>query len=371
MSTKREIFRKSALDRLASLDQLDQTMTVVKPSTVLALIAVGIMMAVALLWGIFGAVPEVVHGSGVIMNVDKIQSIKYANQGTLKNIFVSRGDKVTSGQVIARVERQDILDQIKLNKKKLEGLYKMKEIMNHGTKGSSRQNAMRELYEQGLITESEFINSQQPKVNIEQQITQTREEITLLNENYQISTQVIANCSGTIIEIPIRQGDYVQAGTTIAIIDTASDETPIEALVYFSGADGKKIQPGMKIGLIPTTIKQEEYGYIMGIVMEVSEFPVSDNYLVSRLQNMSLANTFHQITNPIEARVSIVPDPQAYSGYKWSSSKGPSQKIGSGFICQATVTTKTHRPVSLLIPSLKKKILGIGEDYAPAQKKEK
>ena len=131
---------------MASLDQLDQTMTVVKPSTVLALISVGIMMVVAVLWGIFGSVPEVVHGSGVIMNVDKIESIKYTNQGTLKNVFISRGDKVYSGQVIARVERQDILDQIKLNEKKLEGLYKMQEIINEGAASSaSRRQTMREL----------------------------------------------------------------------------------------------------------------------------------------------------------------------------------------------------------------------------------
>ena len=371
MAAKREIFRKSALERMASLDQLDQTMTVVKPSTVLALISVGIMMTVAVLWGIFGSVPEVIHGSGVIMNVDKIESIKYTNQGTLKNIFISRGDRVYNGQVIARVERQDILDQIKLNEKKLEGLYKMQEIINEGSaNSSSRRQTMRELYAQGLITESEFLNSQQPKINIEQQITEVREEIAVLNENYQITTQVVANCSGTVMEIPIRQGDFVQQGTTIAIIDTAGDENPIEALVYFSGADGKKLVPGMKIGLIPGTIKQEEYGYIMGIVMDVSEFPVSDNYLVSRLQNMALANTFHQIMNPIEARVSIVPDPSTYSGYKWSSSKGPEQKIGSGFICEATVTTETHRPISLLIPSLKKKLLGIGEDYIPKPKKQ-
>ena len=173
--------------------------------------------------------------------------------------------------------------------------------------------------------------------------------------------QVIANSSGVVMEIPLRKGDYIQPGNTIAVIDTADVDMPIEALVYFSGTDGKKLSPGMKIGLVPSTVKQEEYGYIVGIIMEVSEFPVSDNYLNSSLQNTALVNTFRQIMNPIEVKVSIVPDPQSFSGYKWSSSNGPQQKIGSGFMCDASVITESRRPVSILIPWIRNKALGIGE----------
>lgn len=78
---KRSIFGKSALDKISSIDQLDQMMTVVKPSSVLALISVGIMIAVAIVWGILGTVPDVVTGMGVLVNIDHITSVKYANSG--------------------------------------------------------------------------------------------------------------------------------------------------------------------------------------------------------------------------------------------------------------------------------------------------
>ena len=279
MAKNKDVFRKAALDKIASPDQMDQSMTVVRPSTVLALISVFIMMVVAVLWCIFGTVPEVVHGRGVIINIDKIESIKYPGTGIVENIFISHGERVYNGQVIARIDQQ----------------------------------------------------------------------------------QVIANSSGVVMEIPLRKGDYIQPGTTIAVIDTADVDMPIEALVYFSGTDGKKLKPGMKIGLVPSTVKQEEYGYIVGIIMEVSAFPVSDNYLHASLQNTALVNTFRQIMNPIEVKVSIVPDPQSFSGYKWSSSNGPQQKIGSGFMCDASVITESRRPVSILIPWIRNKALGIGE----------
>lgn len=279
MAKNKELFRKEALDSISSSEQMEESVVVIKSSTILALISVGIMMLVAILWCVFGSVPELVQGKGVIINIDKIESIKYPGTGIVENTFISRGDRVYKGQVIARIE----------------------------------------------------------------------------------STQIISNCSGLVMEIPIRRGDYIQPGTTMAVIDTADVDMPIEALVYFSGADGKKLSPGMKIGLVPGTVKQEEYGYIVGIIMEVSEFPVSDNYLNSSLQNTALVNTFRQIMNPIEVKVSIVPDPNSYSGYKWSSSHGPEQKIGSGFICDASVITESRRPISILIPWIRKKVLGIGE----------
>ena len=362
---KRSIFRKSALDRIASLDQLDQTMTVVKPSSILALLSVAIIIGVAFLWGIYGSVPDTVNGSGVLMNIDHITSVKYANQGAVKNIFVQHGDTVHNGQIIARIERQDILDQIKVNEKKLEGYQKMQEVIQSSRKtGNAKAQMMQNLYNQGLITEQEYLNSRQTEMNVEQQIIEIKQQIVLLNENYQTATQVTATASGRIMEIPVRRGDYVQPGTTIAVIEAESGENAVGALAYFSALDGKKIKPGMKIGLVPTTVKQEEYGFIQGLITDVSEFPVSDNYLMSSLQNVSLANTFHQIQNPIEVKVSIIPDPTTYSGYKWSSSKGPAQKIGSGFICSAKVTTDSKRPISLLIPTIKKKLLGVGEDFS-------
>lgn len=359
---KSALFRKSALDRIASLDELDQTMTVIKPSSILALISVAIVIGAALLWGFFGSVPDTVTGTGLLVNSENMTSVKYANQGAVKNVFVQHGDTVHNGQIIARIERQDILDQIKVSEKKLEGYLTMQKVIHTTSRGGDeKQRMMKSLFEQGLITEQEYLNSRQTELNIEQQITEIKQQILLLNENYQTATQVMATASGRIMEIPVRRGDYVQPGSTIAVIESGNGAATISALVYFPAVEGKKIRPGMKIGLSPTTVKQEEYGFIQGLITDVSEFPVSDNYLLSSLQNVSLANTFHQIQNPIEVKVSIIPDPTTYSGYKWSSSKGPEQKIGSGFICSAKVTTESKRPVSLIIPILKKNLLGVGE----------
>lgn len=359
---RRDIFRRAALDKITSLDELDQTMTVVKPSSILAVISAGLIIVFGLFWCFFGSIPEIVKGNGVFINSDNIFSEKYSNQGTIKNVFVDVGDTVLNGQVIARIERQDLLDQMKNSEKKLDGLIKMKQLIIESNKhDASRNNVLKDLYERGLITQQEFYNSRQAEVNIDSQITEARQQLLIDQENYETKTEIISNATGKVIEVPVRRGDYIQAGTTIIVVQTESAQNAVEALVYFAAQDGKKIEAGMKIGIIPSTTKQEEYGYILGIVKSVSEFPVTENYLVSRLQNTSLAQSFRDIKNPIEVTVSLMPDSETYSGYKWSSSKGPNQHIGSGFVCGATVTTSKKRPVDIIIPSLKKTLWGIGE----------
>ncbi len=362
MVMNREIFRKSALDQISSMDQLDQAMTVIKPANKIALLSFLIIVIVAFIWGLTGSIPDTVTGSGVLINSGEIISIKYSNQGTVKNVFVSAGNTVENGQIIARIERQDLLDGILVQENKLSGLQKLKEvILDTSTGTNSKQELKKQLYNQGLITQAEYSSSIQTEMNLEQQIVELKQQILISREEYKTATQVISHCSGTVIEVPIKKGDFVQPGNTIILVKTNDNDNVAEALVYFPLSDGKKVHSGMKIGVIPSIVKQEEFGYIQGIVTAISEFPVSSYYLISSLQSESLASVFAKDGPLIEAKVSLVPDPSTVSGLKWSSSKGPSHAIGTGLVCTAVVSTSSKKPIELVIPTIKKKFIGIVE----------
>lgn len=360
---RKDIFRQSALDKISSLDQLDVAMTVVSPAERIASIAVGIILAAILIWGIFGSVPNRISGNGIFIDVSSLNSVKAPNQGLLKDVFVEQGDYVKKGQIIARIERQDLLDQINIYNHKLDELLRVRDKINIGTKnGVSKQSTLRSLYEQGLITESEYINSRQPEASLTQQINDMQQQVIVSNEAYQTSTQIISNANGYVKEIPVRNGDFIQAGTSIVVLGQSNESNVMHALVYFPARQAKKVRTGMKVGITPSTIKQEEYGFIEGIVTNISTFPVSDQYLMATLQNSSLVQNFRKIENPIEIEVSLIPNPDTYSGYKWSSSKGPAEKLPVGVICNGTITVDSKRPIELVIPAFKKKFLGIGYD---------
>lgn len=359
---KKGLFRQSALDKISSLDQLDLAMTVVKPSERIAALAVAIILAAVLFWSIFGSIPTRINGTGIFLDVTTVNSVKAPNQGIIKDVFVERGDYVKKGQVIARIERQDLLDKINIDNHKLEELLKVKEKLDTDLKqGQSRQATLRQMYEQGIITENEYISSRQPEANITQQINDMKQEILIANETYQTSTQIISNANGYVKEISVRAGDYAQPGTTILVLDRNEDSNVMNAVIYFPARQAKQVHAGMKIGVSPSTVKQEEYGFIEGIVTNISTFPVSDQYFMSSLQNSALVENFRKIENPIEITVSLVPNPDTYSGYKWSSSKGPDEKLTAGVICNGTVTVASKKPIELVIPALKRKLLGVGD----------
>ena len=54
-------------------------MTVVKPANLAALISAALIIVVGLVWGIFGSIPDIVMGNGVIMNYDSVISVKRSN----------------------------------------------------------------------------------------------------------------------------------------------------------------------------------------------------------------------------------------------------------------------------------------------------
>ena len=64
MLPKKQIFRKVALERLSSPEQLDLVMQVTSPRSWIALSAVGLLLVTLVIWGILGSIPEKTQATG-------------------------------------------------------------------------------------------------------------------------------------------------------------------------------------------------------------------------------------------------------------------------------------------------------------------
>ncbi len=62
----RQIFRKTALERLSSPEQLDQLMQVASPKNWAALLTLLFLLGVALVWGVEGSIPTKVDGQAFL-----------------------------------------------------------------------------------------------------------------------------------------------------------------------------------------------------------------------------------------------------------------------------------------------------------------
>ena len=109
----------------------------------------------------------------------------------------------------------------------------------------------------------------------------------------------------------------------------------------------------MKIQIAPTTIKQEEFGFVLGDVTYVSDFPATSQGMMRVLKNTQLVQTLSGGSAPFEVYADLRLDPSTVSGFKWSSSEGPPMAIQTGTVCIASITVDVRRPIELVIPILR------------------
>lgn len=96
-----DIFRKQALERLSSPEQLDRLMPVTRPRAWAALAGIGLLMLVLGVWLIFGSVKTAITGYGTLERLDGISYVNATVGGTLMKLSVNVDDEVKRGQTLA------------------------------------------------------------------------------------------------------------------------------------------------------------------------------------------------------------------------------------------------------------------------------
>ena len=114
---------------------------------------------------------------------------------------------------------------------------------------------------------------------------------------------------------------------------------PLEAVVFVPLAQAKQVRPGTSVRLMPSTARQDEYGYLQGTVRTVGDFAATRAGMMYILGNDGLVDSL-RAGGPTEMIViDLLPDPSTPSRYKWSSQQGPPGPILGGTFCGAA-----HRP---------------------------
>jgi HlyD family secretion protein len=106
------LFRKEALEKLSSPEQLDQLMHVVKPRSWLMLACLGSLAGLGLVWSIWGRIPVRVSAQAVFIYPYQIREIQASGTGRLQQMNVRVGDRVHPGDVLGVIELPELEKQI-------------------------------------------------------------------------------------------------------------------------------------------------------------------------------------------------------------------------------------------------------------------
>ena len=199
------------------------------------------------------------------------------------------------------------------------------------------------------------------------QIVQMEERVRQLETTLEENRTLVSPASGFIIGIYKNVGERVAGGEVLFVIETASraqsgKEAELFAQVYVPAAQGKKIRTGMEALVTPMMVKREEYGSIRGVVIGVSDAPMSKKTMLRSLGNEDLVNQLSQEGSPMGVYIDLVDTDETESGYAWTSGKGPAITIDRNTVCSVEVVTERQRPISLVLPFLKRHLLGVGEE---------
>jgi hypothetical protein len=265
----RQIFRKEALDRLASPEQLDQLMQLTSPRGWIALAGLGLLLLTAVAWGLIGTIPTTVDGQGFLLRSGGLAPMAAPHAGTVTRVLVHVGEEVEKDQKLLELDP---------------------------------------------------------------------------------AAALVSPFSGRVLAVDVQKGERVQEGTTLLTLEPRKG--PLEVILYVPAADGYQIEPGMKAQVWPAPVKRGEFGALLGAVKSAAKFPAGRGEMLRRLQNEDLVNSLLGTGPVLEVVVELMPDPETFSGYRWSSSRGPQLTLYSGTSCQGTITVRTHPPIHLVFPFL-------------------
>jgi hypothetical protein len=127
----------------------------------------------------------------------------------------------------------------------------------------------------------------------------------------------------------------------------------LQVVAYVPATVAKTVQAGERAEVVLTAFRVEDYGYIRGRVVSVSEYPATDAELMATLQNETLAHALAAGEPVHEVRVEMKKDPLTPSGFAWSTPRGAEFRITPGSLCNVSVITREERPLRLLVPFAK------------------
>ncbi|MDQ4126630.1 MAG: HlyD family efflux transporter periplasmic adaptor subunit [Actinomycetota bacterium] len=163
--------------------------------------------------------------------------------------------------------------------------------------------------------------------------------------------EVVSFFDGTIAELTVREGMFVDRGSEVAILETGDE--PLRAVVFVPIDDAERLEKGMRVHVSPSTAQAEEFGYMRGKVSGVSELPPSESEVALLMEDEVLARSLEAEGPQLEVTVELARDPATPSGFAWSSAKGPPFPITDHTPCTATFVLGEERPASLVLPSVR------------------
>ena len=238
-----------------------------------------------------GTIMQTVAITGVVFPHYGIEQVTSQVDGQVSYVQVEVGDTVEAGDLIAIVPQEDLFRQIQ-----------------------------------------EAQSAQVPQEELEQ-----------LYDAYQAASMIYTPVSGRVVDL-VSVGSAIQTGDLVVGV-TNADSTTNEAEIraYVSSTVAQSIQKGMEVRIYPSVSGSENYGYVQGLVSDISNYPITETNISETLGRFYTSQIVPQNENIVEIRVTLLGGSDGSTGV-WSRAEGGSLTIDTGTLCDMEVIIDEMTP---------------------------
>ncbi|WP_419899579.1 NHLP bacteriocin system secretion protein [Roseomonas sp. USHLN139] len=414
----------AGLVRPPSPDQLDRVLRVTPSLAWPALLLLLLLLAAGLAWSIVATAAVKTVAQGVLLSAGGVGDVVAPATGRLRQLLALPGERVAAGQPVAlldqpeleadlsrrRTEAATLEDQERRIRAFLDG-----EATARGRLAAAREQSLRErraalvaleatmaemasiqqgLFARGLGTRERFLAARQQAQEVQSQrseaeaalvqiaaeaeaerIRGARElldlgvrraavarEIAWTEAELARRGQVLAPAEGLLVEQVANPGERIEAGAPVLrfLAGSESEADSLVGLLYVPPADGKRVRPGMRVQVIPSTVRVQRDGFIEGEILSVSPIAATREGIQRTLRNAALVEQLTQQGAPVQATVRLARDPATPSGYRWSTGTGPQRAIGNGTPAEGRIVVDDIPLIALLLPEAETLLARLG-----------
>lgn len=405
-------FRKDALDGLISPDELDQAPAGFIQQTRVVIISTIILFLIAFVSAILIKIPVSIDSEGIIWTPEGVRQLNVDSAGIVEEVYFQREQIVKKGEPLALVDQSELNLQLHGLKSDHENLKKyiadlenvhgldistrkkFSEELNTLNKNSyerlnekkerllSRKESMQRLFEKGNIEQDRYqqfldtldstlealdsikknaLTSQRDNTLSDLQIqkdllqqkralVELEQQIEELQRQILIKGQLLSPFSGKIVEVDAAVGDFLSPGISVGTIMPQGSEKTLQVIAYAKNHDGTKCHIGMQVEMELDAFPKDKYGVLIGEIVHISRLPSTTASMMYSLKNDQLVQKLAGEGAPFEFHINPVLDSTDASGYKWSSPSSKTRHIHNGMMCNAKITVRKRRLISLIIP---------------------
>ena len=198
-------------------------------------------------------VQKVVNATGEVRAIELV-TVGAQVSGEIEKLYVSIGQNVKKGDLIAEIDSTTQQNEVYINKARLESYNAQLNAAQVSLKVAEKQyKRMQSLKKKNAASAEDLENAENTYETAKSKVTELEStiketEISLSTAETNLGyTKIIAPLDGTIVSVPVKQGQTINAAMDTPAIVQIADLTQMEILIEISEGDISNIKPGVKV----------------------------------------------------------------------------------------------------------------------------